>query len=149
MIEGIGSASSHEREMNRKSSKKRPFERIAFVNHGQEALHLIRVVRELNYEQHLSLSTVALFTESDCQAKIVREADDAVSIGPAAFFDHSTGQRKSSNLDRKRIEQALISAKADSVWAGWGPFAEKSWFAELCQQLELEIVGHILRSCTF
>jgi len=127
--------------MNRDNIMKHPFERIAIVNRGQAALRLIRAVRELNYEQHLSLSTIALFTNSDRQATVVREADDAVGIGPATFVDQSDGQCKSSYLDRERIEQALLTAHADAAWIGWGPLAEKSWFAELCEQLGIVIVG--------
>ncbi len=74
------------------------FERIAIVNRGAAAIRLIRAVRELNCEQHLNLSTVALFTEPDRQAMFVREADDAVCIGPAALVDQRDGQYRSSYL---------------------------------------------------
>ena len=95
----------------------------------------------MNFEQQLSLSTVALFTESDRQAMFVREADDAVCIGPATFLDQRDGRRKSSYLDLERIEQALIIAHADAAWVGWGLLAEESWFADLCKRLGIVFFG--------
>ena len=117
------------------------FERIAIVNRGEAAIRLIRAVRELNCEQSLKLSTVALFTEPDRQAMFVREADDAVCIWPAAFVDQRDGRRKSSYLDPDRIEQALIVAQADAAWVGWGLLAEESWFADLCKRLGIVFFG--------
>jgi acetyl/propionyl-CoA carboxylase alpha subunit len=101
---------------------------------------LIRAIREMNFEQ-LSLSTVALFTESDRQAMFVREADDAVCIGPAMFLDQRDGRRKSSYLDLECIEQALINAQADVAWVGWGLLAGESWLADLCQRLGIVFIG--------
>lgn len=48
------------------------FERIAIVNHGVAAIRVIRAIREMNREQHLHLTLVALFTEPDRQALFVR-----------------------------------------------------------------------------
>ncbi len=120
---------------------KRPFERIAIVNHGEAAIRLIRAIRELNHEQHLSLATVALFTEPDRQALFAREADDAICIGPAAFVDPRDGQRKSSYLNRERIEEALLTAQASAVWPGWGLQAREFWLADLCERLGITFIG--------
>jgi len=127
---------------------KHPMERIAIVNHGVAALRLIRAVRELNREQRLSLATVALFTEPDRQAMFVREADDAISIGPATFVDRRDGQPKSGYQNRERIEEALLAAQASVVWAGWGLQAQEYWLADLCERLGIVFVGpdaHVLR----
>ena len=117
------------------------FERIAIVNRGASAIRVIRAIRELNREQHLNLSSVALFTEPDRQALFVREADDAVCIGPAAFIDQRDGQRKSSYLDLEQIEQALIIARVDVAWVSWGPLAEESQFEDLCKRLGIVFIG--------
>ena len=77
---------------NRENRMKHPLERIAIVNRGEAALRLIRAVRELNREQHTNLITVAFFTELDRQSLFVREADEAISIGPATFVDRQDGQ---------------------------------------------------------
>jgi acetyl/propionyl-CoA carboxylase alpha subunit/acetyl-CoA carboxylase carboxyltransferase component len=117
------------------------FERIAIVNRGAAAIRVIRAIRELNREQHLNLSSVALFTEPDRQALFVREADDAVCIGPAAFVDQRDGQRKSSYLDLEHIEHALIIARADAAWVSWGPLAKESRFEDLCKRLGIVFIG--------
>ena len=77
-------------------------ERIAIVNRGEAAIRLIRAVRELNYERHLRLATVALYTEPDRQALFVHEADDAVCIGPATFI----------HCSRIRLRPRLITTGA-------------------------------------
>ena len=110
----------HTRSVNRESETLRSFERIAIVNRGEAAVRLIRAIRELNREQHLSMAPVALFTEPDRQALFVREADDAVCIGPATFIDQCDGQRKSSYLNRERIAEALLAARASAAWAWLG-----------------------------
>jgi biotin carboxylase len=117
------------------------FERIAIINRGEAAIRLMRAIRELNGEQHLNLSTVALFTEPDRQTIFVREADDALCIGPATFVDHRDGQRKSSYLDLERIEQALMMVQVDAAWFGRGILTEESWFAGLCKRLGIVFIG--------
>jgi len=131
----------HTRSVNRESETLRSFERIAIVNRGEAAVRLIRAIRELNREQHLSLAPVALFTEPDRQALFVREADDTVCIGPATFIDQRDGQRKSSYLNRERIAAALLAARASAAWPGWGIQARESWLADLCEQHGIIFIG--------
>ncbi len=121
---------------------KRSIERIAIVDRGEAAVRLIRAIRELNHEQHpAALATIAFFTELDHQAIFVREADDAVCIGPAAFIDQRDGQRKSSYLNQGRIEEALLTAQASAAWPGWGIQARHAWLAELCERLGITFIG--------
>ncbi len=120
---------------------KHPLERIAIVNRGEAALRLIRAVRELNREQHGSLTTVAFFTEPERQSLFVREADEAICIGPAIFIDRQDGQRKSSYQHRACIEEALLAAQASAIWPGWGMQARESWLAALCERLGITFVG--------
>jgi len=127
--------------INKGNRMKHSLERIAIVNRGEAALRLIRAVRELNREQHLSLTTVALFTELDRQALFVREADEAVCIGPATFVDRQDGQPKSSYQHREYIEEALLASQASAVWPGWGIQASESWLADLCERLFITFVG--------
>src|ERR1700694_416117 len=121
---------------------KRSFERIAIVDRGEAAVRLIRAIRELNREQHpAALAPIALFTEPDRLALFVREADDAVCIGPATFIDQGDGQRKSSYLNRERLEEVLLTAQASAVWPGWGTQASESWLADLCERLGITFIG--------
>src|SRR6516165_9110212 len=107
---------SRDNEKRKGNHMKHPLEKIAIVNHGEAALRLIRAVRELNREQHVNLSTVAFFTEPDRQSLFVREADEAVCIGPATFFDQQDGQLKSSYQHQTCIEEALLTTQATALW---------------------------------
>ena len=118
----------------------RPFHRIAIVNRGEPAMRLIHAVRELVQAGGPEYRTVALYTDPDQQALFVREADEALRLGPATFVD-STGQHQSGYLDYARLEAALVEARADAAWVGWGFVAEQSRFAELCERLGIVFIG--------
>ena len=120
------------------------FQRVAVVNRGEPAMRFIHAVRELNGEggeQAPALRTIAVFTAPDACAMFVREADEAVDLGAATFVDAQDGCRKSSYLDYRRLEEALVRARADAAWVGWGFVAERAEFAELCQRLGIVFIG--------
>jgi acetyl/propionyl-CoA carboxylase alpha subunit/acetyl-CoA carboxylase carboxyltransferase component len=118
----------------------RQFKRIAIVNRGEPAMRLIHAVRELNRELGLGLETVAFYTEVDRNAMFVREADDAVCIGPATFLDEQ-GKTRNGYLDYPRLERALLEGHAEAAWVGWGFVAEHPEFAELCGRLGVVFIG--------
>jgi acetyl/propionyl-CoA carboxylase alpha subunit/acetyl-CoA carboxylase carboxyltransferase component len=102
------------------------------VNRGEAAVRLIRAVRELNAEHRCGITTIALHTDAERRAMFVRQADEAVTL------------RKTSGivyLDHAELERALLEAKADAVWVGWGFVAEDIAFAELCARLNLTFIG--------
>ena len=109
------------------------FTRIAVVNRGESAVRLIRAVRELNAEHNYGIRTVALHTDAERRAMFVRQADESVTLRPVA-----TG---SAYLNHAELERALIEAKADAVWVGWGFVAEDPAFAELCARLNITFIG--------
>jgi acetyl/propionyl-CoA carboxylase alpha subunit/acetyl-CoA carboxylase carboxyltransferase component len=117
------------------------FQRIAIVNRGEAAMRFIHAVREFNYEHGTGLRTIALFTEPDRHAMFVREADEALCLGPAQVLDASTGQLKSIYVDYGRLERALTTARAEAVWVGWGFVAEHAAFADLCGDLGIVFIG--------
>src|SRR5438477_5735812 len=106
------------------------FERVAIVNRGEAAMRFIHAAREFNYEYGTSLRTIALFTDGDSRSLFVREADEAVLLGPAQSFDTDSGELKSSYVHYGLLQQALRRARADAVWAGWGFVAEHAEFAD-------------------
>jgi len=117
------------------------FQRIAIVNRGEAAMRFLHAVREFNHENHTSLRTIALFTELERHAMFVREADEAVCLGPAQVLDANTQQPKSSYVDYGRLERALTAARADAVWPGWGFVAEHAAFADLCREMNIVFIG--------
>ena len=58
------------------------FQRVAIVNRGEPAMRLINAVREWNAEGRPALQVIAVYTAADRHATFVREADEAVLIGP-------------------------------------------------------------------
>jgi acetyl/propionyl-CoA carboxylase alpha subunit/acetyl-CoA carboxylase carboxyltransferase component len=117
------------------------FRRVAIVNRGEAAMRFIHAVREFNQEHGTNLCTIALFTEPDRHAMFVREADEAVCLGPAHVVDPVTQQLKCSYVDYDKLQQALIRAQADAVWAGWGFVAEHADFADLCREMGIVFIG--------
>ncbi|HZD69324.1 MAG TPA: carboxyl transferase domain-containing protein [Actinomycetes bacterium] len=118
----------------------RDFKRIAIVNRGEPAVRLIHAVRELNREWDLGLQTVAMYTDLDASAKFVREADDAIFLGPSSYLDEQ-GRRRSGYLDHQRLARALVDGRAEAAWVGWGFVAEQPAFAELCERLGVVFIG--------
>ncbi len=119
----------------------REFQRVAIVNRGEAAIRFIHAAREFNQEHKTSLCTIALFTDPDRRAMFVREADEAVFLGPAQIVDPNTSHLKSCYVDYGRLERALTSARAQAVWVGWGFVAEHAQFADLCRDLGIVFIG--------
>ena len=118
----------------------RPFRRIAIVNRGDPAMRLIRAVRDAAGANRAACATIALYTDPDEHALFVREADEAVCLGPAMSADPA-GKRRSGYFDYARLEAALKEANADAAWVGWGFIAEDPRFAELCERLGIVFIG--------
>jgi acetyl/propionyl-CoA carboxylase alpha subunit/acetyl-CoA carboxylase carboxyltransferase component len=117
------------------------FQRIAIVNRGEAAMRFIHAAREFNHEHDASLRTIALFTDPERHAMFVREADEAVCLGPARVLDANTQQLKSSYVDYGCLQRALITAGAEAVWVGWGFVAEQASFADLCRDMGIVFIG--------
>ncbi|HEX5299837.1 MAG TPA: carboxyl transferase domain-containing protein [Streptosporangiaceae bacterium] len=115
-----------------------PFERVAVVNRGEPAMRLINAVREWNAEGRPPLRVIAVYTAADRQATFVRQADEAVLIGPE---DPGAAFEGSPYLDYAELERALRACRADAVWPGWGFVSEKAEFAELCDRLGITFIG--------
>jgi acetyl/propionyl-CoA carboxylase alpha subunit/acetyl-CoA carboxylase carboxyltransferase component len=120
------------------NDSQRAFSRIAVVNRGEPAMRLINAVREWNAEGRPPLRVIAVYTVADRRATFVREADEAVLIGPA---DPGEAFAASPYLDYAELERALRACRADAVWPGWGFVSEKAEFAELCERLGITFIG--------
>src|SRR5690606_13223123 len=80
------------------------FSKILVANRGEIALRIIRACRELG------IGSVAVYSDADVQAPHVREADEAVHIGPAASSE--------SYLKGDRIIEAAKSVGAQAIHPG-------------------------------
>jgi acetyl/propionyl-CoA carboxylase alpha subunit/acetyl-CoA carboxylase carboxyltransferase component len=116
--------------------------RLAIVNRAEPALRALDAIAELNREGSWpSITSIVLYTDPDAAAWFVRQADEAICLGPATFVDPADGARKSSYLDEQRVVESLVAAHVDAVWVGWGFVAEHASFAQLCEKEGIVFVG--------
>lgn len=101
--------------------------KLLIANRAEIACRVIRTARRLGVE------TVAVFSDADAHAKHVREADQAIRIGPAP-----AGQ---SYLDIDAIMHAVITTGADAVHPGYGFLSENADFADACVAADRIFVG--------
>ncbi|MCG2726084.1 MAG: acetyl-CoA carboxylase biotin carboxylase subunit [Elusimicrobia bacterium] len=103
------------------------FNKILIANRGEIALRIIRTLKEMG------IKSVAIFSEADRASLHVREANEAVCIGPAP-----------SNESYLRIPQVLAAAKitgADAIHPGYGFLAENPDFSTACKKEGIVFIG--------
>src|SRR5512144_3092833 len=116
--------------------------RLAIVNRGEAAMRALAAVAELNRAGTAArITTIAVHTDADAGAWFVREANEAVPLGPATYVDPTDGHRTSAYLDEERVVDLLRVARADAVWVGWGFVAESASFAQRCGDAGVVYVG--------
>ena len=103
------------------------FNKILIANRGEIARRIIRTLKEM------SIDSVAVFSEADRASLHVREASEAVCIGPAP-----------SNESYLCIPQVIAAAKltgADAIHPGYGFLAENPDFSQACKKEGIVFIG--------
>src|SRR5437016_4689758 len=103
------------------------FKKILIANRGEIACRVIRTARRLG------IATVAVYSDADADALHVREADEAVRIGPAPSSE--------SYLRIDRIIEACRATGAEAVHPGYGFLSEKANFAEALAAAGIVFIG--------
>lgn len=103
------------------------FSRVLVANRGEIAVRVIRACREMG------IASVAVYSEADAHAPHVREADEAVLIGPAPSSE--------SYLKGERIVEVALATGAQAIHPGYGFLSEREWFARLVQDRGLTWIG--------
>jgi acetyl-CoA carboxylase biotin carboxylase subunit len=101
--------------------------KLLVANRGEIAVRVIRAGREMG------IPTVAVYSDCDRGARYVRDADQAVHIGPSPA--------RESYLRIDRILDAARATGADAVHPGYGFLAENATFARACTDAGLTFVG--------
>ncbi|MBF0341844.1 MAG: acetyl/propionyl/methylcrotonyl-CoA carboxylase subunit alpha [Magnetococcales bacterium] len=101
--------------------------KILIANRGEIACRVIRTARRMG------IATVAIHSDADRDALHVREADEAVRVGPAAS--------NASYLVVENILAAIDRTQADAVHPGYGFLSENTDFSQTLQERGVTFIG--------
>ena len=89
---------------------------LLIANRGEIACRIIRTARAMG------IRTVAVYSDADAKALHVRQADEAVHIGPSPA--------RESYLDGDKIIVAARETGAEAIHPGYGFLSENADFAQ-------------------
>jgi propionyl-CoA carboxylase alpha chain len=103
------------------------FHKILIANRGEIACRVIRTAKKMG------IATVAVYSDADARAPHVKQADEAVHIGPAPAAE--------SYLDAGKIIAACKATGAEAVHPGYGFLSERESFARALADEGIVFIG--------
>ena len=103
------------------------FKSVLVANRGEIACRVFRTAKRMG------LRTIAVYSEADANALHVREADEAVLIGPAPA--------RESYLDQSKVLAAAKATGAEAIHPGYGFLSENAEFAEAVMAAGITWIG--------
>ncbi|MFW6049627.1 MAG: acetyl/propionyl/methylcrotonyl-CoA carboxylase subunit alpha [Myxococcota bacterium] len=105
----------------------KPLRKVLVANRGEIARRIMRSCRDMG------IATVAVFSDADENMPFVRDADEAVRIGPPPSGE--------SYLRIDRILEAAARTGADAVHPGYGFLSENAELAQACADRGVVFIG--------
>jgi len=103
------------------------FKKILIANRGEIAIRIMATCREMG------IRTVAIYSAADCNARHVREADEAYFVGPAPAAQ--------SYLRIDTIIDVARQSRAEAIHPGYGFLSENVHFVEECKEAGIVFIG--------
>jgi urea carboxylase len=103
------------------------FSKVLIANRGEIAGRIGKTLRRMG------IKSVAVYSDPDRFTRSVREADEAVRVGPAPATE--------SYLDIDAVIQACLSTGAQAVHPGYGFLSESKRFAERLAEHGIRFIG--------
>jgi 3-methylcrotonyl-CoA carboxylase alpha subunit len=103
------------------------FKKVLIANRGEIAIRIMATCRDMG------ITTVAIYSAADCNARHIREADEAYYIGPAPAAQ--------SYLRIDAILDIARQSGAEAIHPGYGFLSENVDFVEACKKAGIIFIG--------